>query len=149
MTSVRPASKSVTARGPKERKMIIAHRARTAVRIILLNGEAVAIGLDVGIGAARGVQMLAEQPRHRRHDQLRIGDFAGLFAEIVEKLKTLLALAQSLFCFPRHRHVTRNERDALVVELGGVDLQSERRSADLRNLALHGPSGLAFEGSIH
>ena len=77
---------STSAVEAEQGQRIHASAARHALdRPVGADGEAIAVGIDVGIRAARRAELLAEQPRRRRHHLTGIDERTGGLAELVEK----------------------------------------------------------------
>ncbi len=78
----------------KQRQAVDPGAAGRAICPVVADGEAVIVGIDVGIGAAGRAQMPAEQFRRQRHDLARREGAHGRFAQLVEQLESLFAFPQ-------------------------------------------------------
>ncbi|MEA2941266.1 MAG: hypothetical protein QOD09_1795 [Bradyrhizobium sp.] len=61
---------------------------------VAADGEAVLVGIHVGIGAAGNAQMLADHAGSDRHDRIGVGALGRFFSQRVEKLQALFVLPQ-------------------------------------------------------
>jgi len=101
--------------GPRAEKseLIGADDRCTAVGVVVLDGEVVAVLLHIGIGAARRLKVRAQQPCDAFHNLMWVGEGACRIAELMEQPKTALAFTQRVLNLALLRDVVEKAENAM------------------------------------